>query len=196
MKELTDAYRAHSFSTTRLPLAGQNAGGIPWSEGRGSCSISKYCCTRSKLQALRHGCDISKGWLAYYLGCRRSLHVTETLRPGRSLPWVSNKLKVLTHHNNIPLKPTDLCVNFRVRHEEVATNRPYSRRTQFGRHWHHRHKLDTHQGQQKKPQQGYPSEYWSIWPNTVRLSKLSNEENCTYSNSKRLVRLECICLFS
>ena len=42
-------YRAESFSTIKLPLAGQYAGGMQAAVGFGSCSIVRYCWMRSKL---------------------------------------------------------------------------------------------------------------------------------------------------
>lgn len=51
---LTSEYRAESFSTVKLPLAGQYAGGTPLVVGAGSCSTSRYCLILSRLLARRH----------------------------------------------------------------------------------------------------------------------------------------------
>jgi hypothetical protein len=44
-------YRADSFSTRRVPLVGQYAGGAPPSVGLGSCSFLMYWSMRSRLLA-------------------------------------------------------------------------------------------------------------------------------------------------
>lgn len=85
----TSKYRADSFSTRKCPLDGQYAGGTPESVDCGSCSMTRYCCMRSRLHGSfsaqlkrlymqRHTCSLQFERIIYY--------------------WSGSRLKLLTFY--------------------------------------------------------------------------------------------------